>query len=144
MATMTLPTLSEKMKDIDFGMLSTKSATGTISSRPMSNNRNVDYDGESRFFAYGNSRKVADIENDPVVSLTFTAAPSLFGKPGIFLSVEGSARLIRNKETFEKHWDESLDRWFPEGVDTPDLVMIEVQAAIIKYWDGDEDGQVTL
>ena len=42
----TLADLAEKMRDIDFTMLSTHSRDGGIASRPMSNNRDVDYDGD--------------------------------------------------------------------------------------------------
>ncbi len=43
--TLTLNDISNELKNIDFGMLSTKKADGTISSRPMSNNGDVDYRG---------------------------------------------------------------------------------------------------
>ena len=45
MAAMTLEELSEKMRKIDFCMLSTREAGGGISTRPMSNNGDVEYDG---------------------------------------------------------------------------------------------------
>src|SRR4051812_46479202 len=48
--TRTLSDISEKMRDIDFCMLATHASNGTIASRPMSNNREVDYDGDSWFF----------------------------------------------------------------------------------------------
>ena len=44
--TKTLTDLAGKMCDIDFAMLSTHSEGGTIGGRPMSNNRDVDYDGD--------------------------------------------------------------------------------------------------
>lgn len=76
--------------------------------------------------------------------LTFTAPPSLLGKPGIFVSISGSAKLIREKAQFEKHWSKGLDRWFPEGADTPALVLIKVEAETIQYWDGEENGTISL
>lgn len=79
-----------------------------------------------------------------MVSLTFTAPPSLLGKPGIFIAVEGVASLVRDKAAFEDHWVPDLERWFPEGVDTPGIVLIKVSASSIRYWDGEENGEVTL
>lgn len=142
--TLTLPDLSKKMQKIDFCMMLTQSGDGTISSRPMSNNGDVDYDGDSYFFSYTDTRKVRELTADPTVSLTFTAPPSLLGKPGIFVAVSGRASLIADKSVFEAHWTKDLDRWFPEGIDTPGIVLIKVHAAKAEYWDGEDNGVITL
>ncbi|MBY4590200.1 MULTISPECIES: pyridoxamine 5'-phosphate oxidase family protein [Rhizobium] len=144
MAFMTLEDLSSQLKKIDFCMLSTNAGSGRISARPMSNNGDVEYDGDSWFFSYEDSRKITEIEGIDMVSLTFTAPPSLLGKPGIFIAVEGVASLVRDKAAFEDHWVPDLERWFPEGVDTPGIVLIKVSASSIRYWDGEENGEVTL
>ncbi|MBB3523424.1 pyridoxamine 5'-phosphate oxidase family protein [Rhizobium sp. BC49] len=144
MASMTLEDLSSQLKKIDFCMLSTNAGSGRISARPMSNNGDVEYDGDSWFFSYEDSRKITEIEGIDMVSLTFTAPPSLLGKPGIFIAVEGVASLVRDKAAFEDHWVPDLERWFPEGVDTPGIVLIKVSASSIRYWDGEENGEVTL
>lgn len=142
--TMTLPELSKKMQKIDFCMLSAKDAAGVISSRPMSNNGEVDYDGDSYFFSYTDTRKIRELTADPTVSLTFTAPPSLLGKPGIFIAVEGHASLIADKVVFEAHWTSDLDRWFPQGIDTPGIVLIKVKADTAEYWDGEDNGRINL
>ncbi|MBB3647581.1 general stress protein 26 [Rhizobium sp. BK619] len=144
MASMTIEDLSSQLKKIDFCMLSTNAGSGRISARPMSNNGDVEYDGDSWFFSYEDSRKITEIEGIDIVSLTFTAPPSLLGKPGIFIAVEGVASLVRDKAAFEEHWVPDLERWFPEGVDTPGIVLIKVSASSIRYWDGEENGEVTL
>ena len=35
-----------------------------------------------------------------------------------------------------------LNRWFPDGIDTPSLVLIKVHADRIRYWDGEQDGTI--
>lgn len=142
--TLTLPELAEKMQKIDFCMMVTKSETGTIASRPMSNNGDVEYDGDSFFFSYTDTRKVSELTTDPTVSLTFSAPPSLLGKPGIFVAVQGRASLISDKTEFEAHWTSDLDRWFPDGIDTPGIVLIKVHANTLEYWDGEENGTIRL
>ncbi|WP_337269943.1 pyridoxamine 5'-phosphate oxidase family protein [Oryzifoliimicrobium ureilyticus] len=142
MSEMSLSDIASKIKKIDFCMMSTKGSQGEISNRPMSNNGDVEYDGDSWFFSYEDTRKVADIERDPGVTLSFTEAPSLLGKPGIFISIEGKATLIRDKSLFEQHWTKDLDRWFPQGIDTPGIVLMKVHADRIAYWDGEDNGTV--
>ena len=144
MTTMTLQDLSKKMQKIDFCMLSTLGPTGAISSRPMSNNGDVDYDGDTWLFSYRDTRKVAEITADPRVTLTFSAPPSLLGKPGIFIALEGTAALIDDRDAFAAHWISDLDRWFPQGIDTPGLVLIKVRAAIAQYWDGEDNGRIPI
>jgi general stress protein 26 len=131
------------MRGIDIAILSTKTENGRIASRPMSNNGDVEYDGDSYYFTYEQARTVRDIERDPEVSLAFSSKPGLLGG-GLYVAVEGKARLIRDKAAFKEHWVPDLDIWFERGVDTPGLVLIKVEAERIKFWDGNEDGEIQV
>jgi general stress protein 26 len=142
--TLTLAELAEKMRDIDFTMLSTRAEDGTIGARPMSNNRDVDYGGDSWFFTCDDTRTVADIARDPQVGLALQGKAGLLGRPPIFISVEGKAELIRDKAAFAAHWNKDLEAWFDRGMDTPGLVLIRVEAKRIHFWDGKEEGEVAL
>lgn len=142
--TKTLADISEKMKDIDFTMLSTHTKGGAIGARPMSNNREVDYDGDSYYFTWGDALMVEDIERDPQVGLSFQAKSGMLGLRPFFLQVEGKADVVRDKAQFADHWTKDLDRWFPDGIDTQGLAMLHVKAERIHYWDGEDEGEVTL
>ena len=146
-ATKTLADISSAMKDIDFCMLVSRAQDGSLGGRPMSNNRQVAYEGTSWFFSDGDTRMVEDIERDASVGLTYSGKAGvlgLVGKPGLFVHVEGEAKLIRDKAAFREHWNPDLERWFSDGVDTPGLVLIEVAARRIHYWDGEAEGEVKL
>ena len=143
----TLADISEAMKDIDFCMLVSRTDDGSIGGRPMSNNREVEYEGTSYFFTCDHHRSVADIERDASVGLSYQGKAGLLGivgKPGMFIHVEGEAKLVRDKAKFAQHWQKELDMWFKEGVDTPGLVLIEVAAKRIHYWSGMEEGEVKV
>ena len=145
--TKTLADISEAMKDIDFCMLVSRAEDGSLGGRPMSNNREVEFEGTSRFFTCDHHRSVADIARDPSVGLSYQGKAGLLGvvgKPGMFVHVEGEARLVRDKARFAEHWSKDLEIWFEQGVDTPGLVLIEVAAKRIHYWDGMEEGEVRL
>ena len=90
------------------------------------------------------SRMARDIGGDPQVGLTFQGSKSLFGKPPLFLSVEGQAEIVHDKASFAAHWTSGLDRWFEQGVATPGIVMIKVHATRIHFWDGEDQGEVAL
>jgi general stress protein 26 len=134
----TLSDLAERMRDIDIAILSTRAENGAIAGRPMSNNGEVDYDGDSYYFALGNSHTVADIERDPQVGLGFQ------GKHWFYVAVEGRARLIRDKAQFAAHWSKDLEIWFKDGLDTPGLVLIHVNAERVHWWDKGDEGEIKL
>lgn len=144
MADKTLTDLAEKMRDIDFCMLSTHTSGGAIGARPMSNNREVDYDGDSWFFACDDARLVADIAGDARVGLSFQGKSGIIGQRPFFVAIEGRAELIRDKARFAEHWTKGLDHWFEEGIDTPGLVLIKVHGERAHYWDGADEGELIL
>lgn len=144
MADLSLSDIAEKMRDIDFTMLSTRTPSGAIAARPMSNNRQVEYDGDSYFFTCDDTGTVKDIQNDPNVGLGFQSKSGMLGLKPFFITVEGQAELIQDKNQFEEHWTKDLDAWFEQGIDTPGLTLIKVHASRIHYWDGYDEGEIAL
>ncbi|HKY80210.1 MAG TPA: pyridoxamine 5'-phosphate oxidase family protein [Sphingobium sp.] len=140
----TIEQLAKTMKDIDFAMLSTHAEGGHISARPMSNNRDVEYDGDSYYFTTDDTLMVKDIEREATVGLSFQGASGLLNQRPLFVAIEGRAELIRDRARFEAHWNSDLERWFDRGVDTPGLVMIKVHAERAHYWDGADEGEIGL
>lgn len=144
MSQMSLQDVAETLRDIDFVMLNTHTEGGQIAGRPMSNNREVDYDGDSWFFVDQDTRTFRDISRDPKVTLSVQGAKGLFGKPPLFLSIEGEAEIIRDRNTFAEHWVSDLERWWPEGMDTPGLALLKIHARRIHYWDGEDEGEIDV
>ncbi|MBY0406635.1 MAG: pyridoxamine 5'-phosphate oxidase family protein [Rickettsiales bacterium] len=66
------------------------------------------------------------------------------GYTGDAYSVEGAAELIHDKAEFAKHWVKDLEFFFKDGIDTPSLTLIHVEAHRITYWDGWEEGRISL
>ncbi len=134
----TLKEIAAKMANLDIALLTTHTSRGQLSSRPMSNNGDVAYDGNSYYFTFEQSRTVADITEDAHVSLGFHGAHDLY------LTIQGTATLIRHKPTMQQHWVPSLKQWFPEGVDTPGMVLIRVEARRINYWQREDQGELVV
>ena len=109
---MTMSDLSAAMRKIDFAMLTTKTEGGQLAARPMSNNGEVEYDGDSYYFSWESARTIRDVESYPRVSLSFQGTGGLLGKPPLYVAFEGTAEIIRDKTSFADHWTADLDRWF--------------------------------
>ena len=141
MAPKSLTDIADDMREIDIAMLATRTPEGQITSRPMSNNGNVEYQGDSYYFTREPSRLVSEIEHDPRVALSFTVKPGLLSGGGTFINVQGDAQLVRDRGEFEAHWAPDLEAWFEQGLDTPGLVMIKVRATHVRYWYGTDQGE---
>ncbi len=138
-----LADIADEMAGIDIAILSTHTENGEIANSPMSNNSDVSYDGTSYYFTYEQARAVADIQRNPKVALGFSSEGGILSD-GIYVAVEGTAELIRDKAAFQQHWTSDLDNWFENGVNTPGIVLIMVKAKRATYWKGREEGEVEL
>jgi general stress protein 26 len=141
MAKKSMKSVAKLMADLDLCMFTTISGRGMTASRPMSNNSDVEYNGESFFFTWGKAKLAKDIEKNAHVNLTFTGSKR-FQK--IFISVSGNAKVIKDREKMRDHWNKDLEIWFDKGIDTPGIAMIQVKAKHIKYWHGREEGEVKV
>ena len=122
--------IADLIKSIDFGMLTTLDAEGRLHSRPMSSNKEVEFDGDVWFFTYASTPKVYEIENKPYVNVAFSDP-----KTQTYVSLSGRAELVRDQEKIKQLWQPSLKAWFPKGVDEPDIALIKINADQAEYWD---------
>lgn len=142
--TYTLKDLAKKMAGIDFAMLNTHTEGGQIAARPMSNNGEVEYDGDSWFFLTEDSRMYADVTRDPKVGLSMQGKSGLLGMRPFFIAIEGEGQILHDKTAFKAHWTSDLDKWWPNGIETPGLALLKVHATRLHYWDGEDEGEVRV
>jgi general stress protein 26 len=131
--------VADAMRDMDFCMLTTTDEDGVLRSRPMSNNGEVEFDGDVWFFSAADSRKVTDIRRKSAVHLAF-ADPKKFR----FISMAGAAELVDDVEKKQELWVADLDRWFPEGPTDDNVVLIKVTPADVGIWDKEDEVQIKL
>ncbi len=136
--------VAQAMRAIDFVMLNTHTKDGQIGARPMSNNRQVEWDGDSYYFTWEDCLMVEDIKRNAKVGLSLQGQGSGNGAPGTFISVEGDAEIIRDKAKFREHWVDELERWFKGGIDTEGMVLIKVVATRAAYWEGETEADFDL
>ncbi len=117
------------VKDIDFCMLTTFD-DGCLRSRPMSVNGEIEENGDMWFFTYASSHKVDEVNDNAQVNVSF-AAPA----QQCYVSLSGTAELVRDREELEKHWTPELKAWFPKELDEPDIALLKVSTSKAEYWD---------
>lgn len=117
----------ELVKDTRIAMLTTVDASGRLVSRPMGV-QDVELDGDLWFFADETSAKVGEIAHDARVNVSFSSGSS-------WLSVSGTASVVRDRERIHELWNAVAGAWFPEGPETPSVVLVRVEADSAEYWD---------
>ena len=125
-----LQKLREIVKDLDFCMLTTVDEDGDLHSRPMSVNGEIDPDGDMWFFTRASSHKVVEVEQSPKVNASF-ADP----KSQRYVSISGTAELVRDRQKIEELWKPEFRMWFPEGTNDPDIALLKVSLDKAEYWD---------
>lgn len=141
MAELTLHELPRRMAKLDFAMLAKRFAAGALTARPMSNNGDVEYHGDSYFFTCDASRRISDIRADPAMTLSYTGSRDARRLASV-RRCRGTSRTGRGRGAFDAYLRQDLDRCFPDGIDTPGTVMIVVRADRIRYWAGGDEGEV--
>ena len=118
----------EMIKDTQFAML-TSDDDGVLRSRPMVASQ-TDFDGVLWFFTRASSHKVAEVQGDPRVNVSY-ADPSKQN----YVSLSGTTRLVRDQAAIDAHWSESARTWFPKGKTDPDIALLRVEVQQAEYWD---------
>lgn len=125
-----LQKLRDMVKDIDFCMLTTIDENGDLHSRPMSCNGDIDPDGDIWFFTGASSHKVNEIERLPKVNVSFADPDNQH-----YVSVTGTAQIVRDQQKIEELWRPEFRMWFPEGKDDPEIALLKVKLEKAEYWD---------
>jgi general stress protein 26 len=119
--------LGELIKDIRIAMLTTVVDDGSLRSRPMAT-QEQEFDGDIWFFTQADSPKADDVGHDQQVNVAYA-------EKNRYVSVSGTARLVRDKQKMEQLWNPALKAWFPAGLGDPNLALLKISAERAEYWD---------
>jgi general stress protein 26 len=135
----TIKKIAKLMRDLDFCMLTTHTRRGGVHARPMSNNGEVEFDGDVWFFSAASSRKVREIEATPSVHLSYVDV-----ERWRFISVTGKARIVRDVEKKQELWLDELRQWFDDGPESDAIVLIKVKPTVVSYWTRNDSGELRI
>ena len=129
--------LNEKIKGIRIAMLTTVEPDGALRSCPMAT-QDTEFDGDLWFFTQANAPKVEEVQQNQQVNLSYI-------KPSedLFVSVSGTAQLVRDRKEIKKHWKPYYQSWFPNGEDDPDLALLKVTVTRAEYWNMPSKGMLS-
>jgi len=122
-----LNSFESKIKNFSYGLFVTASLQEGLRARPM---HLLERDNEYNLWMASEIRcdKIDEIHKNPHVCITFQSGQS-------WISVSGIAHLVTDKERIKQLWKEGLKLWFPEGPESPNLVLIKVVTQSAEFWD---------
>ena len=133
-------TLWDLIKDIRFAMFTTRNADGRLQARPMTTqNSKLDEENILWFFMSRKSEPAVDLAALPEVCV-------IYADPGkdSWVSVSGQAAVVEDEAKKKQLWNVMTKAWFPQGVDDPDLALVQVRIASASYWNVKENQVVQL
>lgn len=131
--------IAELISAIDICMFTTTAENGELMSRPMSNNREVEWDGDSYFFAPTEGRLVSQLKADPTAATTYRAQEGW-----TFVALAGKGSVDDDPELKKRYWLDELEQWFPNGPDDPGVSLVRFEATSARWWTEDGDGEAHL
>jgi len=121
--------LADLIGEASIAMLTTEEADGSLRSRPLATLQ-MDSAGKLWFFTAMSSGKVGEIDQHRKVNLSYANLDKQD-----YVSISGHARLFRDPEKMKELWTPWVEPWFPDGVNDPDLGLLEVTVDDAEYWD---------
>jgi len=121
--------LAGLIRGIKVAMLTTVADDGSLRSRPMAA-QEAEFDGVLWFFTRAAAPKVGEVRRDERVCVSY-ASPD----DQRYVSVSGTARLVRDPARMRELWGPAQKAWFPQGPDDPELALLRVEPERAEYWD---------
>lgn len=115
------------MKDTRIAMLTTRAADGSLTSRPMTV-QEAEFDGDAWFLVDRDSDLAQEVAADPRVNVAYAGKSS-------WLSLAGSAALVRDQARKSELWNDVVEAWFPDGEHDEAVVLLKVTGESAQYWD---------
>ncbi len=120
--------LRRLLKGMPIGMLTTLTAGGGSHSRPMLVHE-VDESGWLWVLTDRHSRKACELSRNPHATIVFQSR-----RGDRYVSVQGTAVVVRDDVKLQELWNPTLRSWFPRGRRDPEIVLVAVRIVRAEYW----------
>jgi general stress protein 26 len=128
-----LDTLNELLKKFRFAMLTTRADDGALHAHPLTV-QETESDGDLWFIVGTHASAVAHVRRDPKVGLSFSSDST-------WLSLAGEAEIVDDLAKLKELWSTSVEAWFPDGPESPDVTLLRVNTLSGEYW-GSAGGRI--
>lgn len=119
--------VAELIKDFRFAMFTTRNAEDRLVAHPLTV-QEAEFDGDLWFLVSRSATFVTDLRADDRVGVSLSSNDS-------WVSLSGRAQLVEDRAKIEELWSPTVEAWFPNGVDDPEVGLLKFTAETAEYWD---------
>ncbi len=131
--------LASTIEGIYIATMTTLTPDGKLHGRPMATQQ-VEFDGDLWFYTYKDSSKIKEIQSNSQVQLGYNKDEKL-----TWVDVTGRAEIVEDDTKKKELWYDELKRYFPNGPEDDNVVLIKVKPDEAEIWSGsgepDEPGE---
>ena len=121
--------LRKFIKGTRIAMFTTVASDGKLRSRPMATLKGG-FDGDLWFLTRSGAPKTEEIRDNQHVNVAYFDCDD-----DRYVSISGTATLVRDPAKVQELWSRRLRDWFPNGKKDPDLALIRVRIDRAEVWD---------
>ncbi|MFJ2369293.1 pyridoxamine 5'-phosphate oxidase family protein [Microbacterium sp. NPDC087665] len=119
--------VAELIKDFRFAMFTTRNAEDRLVAHPLTV-QEAEFDGDLWFLVSRSATFVIDIRRDDRVGVALSSNDS-------WVSLSGRAELVEDPAKVRELWSPTVEAWFTNGPDDPDVGLLKFSAESAEYWD---------
>lgn len=125
----TTPTqrVAELIKDFRFAMFTTRNAQDRLVAHPLTV-QETEFDGDLWFLVSKSASFIVDLARDERAGVSLSSNDS-------WVSLSGTAGLVEDREKVRELWSPTVEAWFTNGPDDPDVGLLKFSAESAEYWD---------
>ncbi|WEK60922.1 MAG: pyridoxamine 5'-phosphate oxidase family protein [Candidatus Microbacterium colombiense] len=119
--------VAELIKDFRFAMLTTRNAEDRLVAHPLTV-QDAEFDGDLWFLVSKGATFVTDLRADKRVGVSLSSNDA-------WVSLSGTAGLVDDRAKVHELWSPTVEAWFTNGPDDPDVGLLKFSAESAEYWD---------
>ncbi|WP_159499763.1 pyridoxamine 5'-phosphate oxidase family protein [Microbacterium sp. 18062] len=119
----TLTTLIERFR---FAFLTTVQTDGTLVAHPLTV-QEAEFDGDLWFIIAKDAPAALNLERDAHAGISLSSNDA-------WVSLSGTARLVEDRAKLDELWSPSVEAWFPNGKEDPNVGLLHFAADGAEYW----------
>lgn len=125
----TTPTqrVAELIKDFRFAMFTTRNADDRLVAHPLTVQES-EFDGDLWFLVSKSASLIVDLARDESAGVSLSSN-------GSWVSLSGTAGLVEDRAKIHELWSPTVEAWFTEGPDDPQVGLLKFSAESAEYWD---------
>jgi general stress protein 26 len=125
----TTPTqrVAELIKDFRFAMFTTRNPQDRLVAHPLTVQES-EFDGDLWFLVAKSASLAVDIERDERVGVSLSSNDA-------WVSLSGTAELVDDQAKIRELWSPTVEAWFTDGPEDPNVGLLKFSAESAEYWD---------